>query len=111
MAYYLNAGELKHPITIMRVTEIKDSNHIPIKQKEEYFKTRAKINNYKNTDVLVNNGKLSTEIKRFWIRYCHSKPLRYTDIILHNGVEYEIIAINHIEEGFKYYEIQAQRKI
>lgn len=111
MAYTINAGEFKHPITILRVTNKKDDNHIPIKTTEEYFKCRAKINNYKSTENLINNGTIATEIKKFYFRYCHSKQLSYSDIILHNGIKYEIIGINHIEERFKYYEIQAQRKV
>jgi len=111
MSYTINCGEFKHPITILRVINERDSNYIPIKTTEEYFKCRAKINNYRSTEGLINNGTLATEVKKFWFRYCNSKPIDYSNIILHNGVEYEIIGINHIEEGFKYYEITAQRKI
>ena len=53
MAYRTDAGVFRTPITILKVGTKKNSDHMPVKVTEEYFKCKAKVSSYKNTEKAV----------------------------------------------------------
>lgn len=102
--FRINPGEFKHPIEIFSVKQSQDDDFIPIEEELILLKTRAKILNISGKETLLSDKTISSNIKRFYIRYKNIELT--TDCKLkYNNKTYNITYISDIEEKHKYFEI------
>lgn len=106
--FYINPSELRHPITIERVTKGKDEDNIP-KEKwgDKLFSARAKILYTRGSEYNENYGTNNKVGVTFYIRY-NRKGITSKDRIVYRGKPYNIIYVNNIQELNNYYEIKAE---
>lgn len=105
--FYINPSELRHLITIERVTKVKDEDNI---LREEWIKlcgARAKILYTRGSEYTENYGTNSKVGITFYIRYNH-KNITAKDRVVYKGKPYDIIYVNNVQELNNYYEIKAE---
>lgn len=108
MKFHIDAGELKHRITILRLSENgeKDEDDKVCTEEKPLYSTRAKVLNVRGKEF--NDAYSSGTIyeKTFYIRY--KEELTSKDRILYNKKEYDIIYANDIEDSHVYYELKCK---
>lgn len=107
MKFKINAGELRHPISIQRTTTTLKEN-IPLEKTEELFKTKAKIINGHGDEYLKNYGLESKVTKTFYIRYNRSHEVTHKDYVIYKDEKYNIVYVNNIEEMNRYLELKCE---
>lgn len=102
--FKINPGEFKHPIEIFSVNQSQNDDFIPINEELTLLKTRAKILNISGKETLLSDKTISSNIKRFYIRYKNIELT--TDCKLkYNNKTYNITYVSDIEEKHRYFEI------
>ena len=107
MIYSINAGELRHIISIERYKEGIDDNGIAHETWSLLLNSRAKIINLKMEEFLIAQGQGLSEVKTFFIRHPRVQ-ISMKDRILWNDTYYEIIAIDDVQNRGMYLSLKGK---
>ena len=110
----INTGEMKHKIVIQEIISTK-INGIVKESYNDIFCCRAKIIN--NISTEHNDGKeiISSDNKKFYIRYVRKLDLVEQNVrtkkyrVIYNSKAYNILSFSNIQEENKYFEIITER--
>ncbi len=105
--YKINLSELRHPITIERNQKVKDEDKRLVDKWIKLCSARAKILWTRGSEYTEAYGINSEKEATFYIRY-NFKEIMSKDRIVYKNKHYDIIYINNIQEGNRYYEIKAR---
>lgn len=106
--FKINPGEFKHPVTIKRVTKVKDEDNRLIEEWITLYNARAKVLWTRGNEYRENYGVNSEVEATFYIRYNY-KNITSKDRLIYKDEAYDIIYVNNVQEANKYYEIRAKK--
>ncbi len=110
MAKYVNAGELRTPISFVRTERGKDADGYPTETEVEVIKTNCKWVNIHGSEVFTAMQQQLREPATITMRY---SPLINPKLIIYKGTDtnpYEVISIDDVEDRHRWIEIKVQRK-
>ncbi|MDU2266691.1 phage head closure protein [Clostridium celatum] len=105
MKFRIEAGELKHPITIERV-KIDKINNIPKNTWTKLYNTRAKIVNVRGSEIKIGEGSAAKVEKSFYIRFPRGIDITRLDRVIFKNKIYNIEYLNNIDEEDIFLEIR-----
>lgn len=108
MRFKIDPGELKHKISIERYIDGKNDDKMPTKNWGLLLETKAKIINVRGDEFLKAQAIGSSISKTFYIRYRRSHNITNKDRIVYNGVYYNILYVNDVEERRLWLELKAE---
>lgn len=105
----IDPGELRKLIVIQRIGNSKDNENIPSDDGwSTILSANAKILNVTGEEFLEAKGIGSKIAKTFYIRFPKNIKITNEDRILYEGIPYNILYVNNIEEKGIYLEIKTE---
>lgn len=105
---FVNAGELRHRIQIIRVAKERDSDGYETRRETVLRSPWAKFSQPSGTELVKAGADMGQASGRFLIRWSATEISR-KDLVRHQGEDWEILYINPYGGSREYVELMCQR--